>query len=684
MRANQADYLDELPMVAPAATWGVDSASAWQEGMNMTSRFAVALGFALLCLAPPSTRAGDRHPLDPLTWQEQWGVLEILLAAGKLDAETTFNRIALMPPAKAVVWAYQPGQAVSRQAEVQGRRDKQVFEAVVDLDRRSVVAWKEIEGVHAAWLEVDFEPDQLDELKKRPEFLAGLRKRGIEHALFLDCSALPLGGLGRSEYEGRRIAMVLCESAPGVRNTWTRGIEGLVVTVDLDSKEILEIADESVVPVPRTNADYDDDTIGPLRAFSAPIEMRQPLGPGFTIDGHVVAWDRWRFHLRSDARVGTIISTVTWRDGDADRPVLYEGNLSEIFVPYMDPARNWSTRTFLDAGEYSRGGLADTMTPGIDCPDNAVFFNGIFVDDDGRPKDKPRVACLFERYAGDLNWRHGEEGRPKRELVTRWMALLGNYDYVLDWIFESDGQMRIAIGATGIVETRMAKSGTAGDAGAGGPRDDAHGRFVDQHIVAVNHDHYFNYRIDLDVDGVRNSFVRDLIKEQRLDAGHPRGSIWVTQQSLARTEQDGRLAGDMMEPSLWRVTSADRRNAVGYPTSYQLLPGMSAQPVTQDDYTMKRAGFTSHSLWVTPYRADERYAAGDYPTRSLSGQGLPAWTAANRPIEDTDLVLWHTIGMHHVPRAEDWPVMPTLWHDFKLRPFDFFDRNPSLNTSRKP
>lgn len=650
----------------------------------MTSPIAAALGCALLLLAPASALATDRHPLDPLTFQEQWAVLEILQAAGKLDADTTFNRVALKPPAKDSVWSFKPGATVPRQAEVYGRQGKQVFEAVVDLDRKSVATWTVIEGVHAPWLEKDFEPDLIDELKKRPEFLAALKKRGVGHTLFVDCMSLPLGQLGQREYEDRRIAMVFCRSAEGVRNGWSRSIEGLVVTLDLDSKEILEIAEEMTAPVPRTNADYDDATIGELRAFSAPIEIRQPLGPGFRIEGHVVTWDNWRFHLRSDARVGSIVSTVTWRDGETDRPVLYEGNLSEIFVPYMDPDRNWSTRTFLDAGEYSTGGLANTMTPGIDCPDNAVFFNGIVIEDNGRPKDKPRVACLFERYAGDVNWRHGEDGRPKRELVSRWTALLGNYDYVVDWIFESDGQMRVAIGATGIVETKMAQAKTAKEAGAGASREDAHGRFVDQHVVAVNHDHFFSFRLDLDVDGARNSFIRDLLREERLAADHPRGSIWVTQQKLAKTEQDARLHSDMMEPALWRVTSEARRNAVGYPTSYQLMPGMSAGLVARDDYTLKRAGFTSNALWVTPYRADERYAAGDYPTRSLSGEGLPAWTAANRPIENTDLVLWYTIGMHHVPRAEDWPVMPVLWHDFKLRPFDFFDRNPSLNTSRKP
>lgn len=651
----------------------------------MITRLVAAFGCGLLCLAPLPAHAGNAHPLDPLSWQEQWAVLEVLLDAGKLDDKTTFNRIALKPPAKQSVWSYKPGTALPREAEVYGRRDTRAFEAVVDLDQRRVSSWKEIKGVHTAWLEKEYKPDLIDEVKKRPEFLEALRRRGIEHPLFVECSALPLGYLDRKEYANRRIGMLLCGTKVGVRNYYTRSIDGLVVTVDMDSKEILEIVDETVAPIPQTNADYDDETIGPLRAFHSPIEVRQPLGPGFSIDGHVVTWDKWRFHLRPDARVGTIISTVTWRDGDSDRPVLYEGNLSEIFVPYMDPGRNWYTRTFLDAGEYSAGGLADTLTPGIDCPDNAVFFNGIVVEDNGHPKDKPRVACLFERYSGDVNWRHKDDGRPKRELVSRWTALLGNYDYVVDWIFESDGQMRVAIGATGIAEVKMAKAKDATEAGSGAGREDAHGRFVDQHIVAVNHDHFFSFRIDLDVDGLRNSFVRDVLKEERLPADNPRGSIWVAQQRVARTEHDAMLRADAMEPSLWRVVSENRRNAVGYPTSYQLLPGMSMPPVTGDDaYRMKRAGFTSQALWVTPYRADERYAAGDYPTRTYAGKGLPDWTAANRPIENADLVLWYTIGMHHVVRAEDWPVMPVLWHDFKLRPFDFFDRDPALNTSRKP
>jgi primary-amine oxidase len=141
---------------------------------------------------------------------------------------------------------------------------------------------------------------------------------------------------------------------------------------------------------------------------------------------------------------------------------------------------------------------------------------------------------------------------------------------------------------------------------------------------------------------------------------------------------------EMEKPALWRVVSTTRENHVGYPTSYKLVPGMSvATLLSRDDYPRRRAGFIDHSLWVTPYRPEEKYAAGDYPTLSTPGQGLPTWTKANRRIEQTDLVLWHTIGMHHVVRAEDWPVMPVAWHSFELRPFDFFDRNPALDLPKR-
>lgn len=59
--------------------------------------------------------------------------------------------------------------------------------------------------------------------------------------------------------------------------------------------------------------------------------------------------------------------------------------------------------------------------------------------------------------------------------------------------------------------------------------------------------------------------------------------------------------------------------------------------------------------------------------------GLPAWTAPNRPIEDTDIVLWHVFGLFRQPRTEDWPVMPADTASFRIKPAGFFNRNPALN-----
>jgi primary-amine oxidase len=358
----------------------------------------------------------------------------------------------------------------------------------------------------------------------------------------------------------------------------------------------------------------------------------------------------------------------------------------------MDPAFDWYRRNFLDAGEFSAGGLLKPLARGLDCPEGAVYLDGLVADDEGRPKAAPNVMCLFEREAGDMAWRHfsGEpESRRKRDLVVRSAAVLGNYDYVFDWSFQQDGTIRVAVGSTGIAEvksTAMARADAQAVTNGGGVADtgDTYGRFVDQNLIAVNHDHYFNFRLDVDVDGPVNSFVADRLVTKTLPADNPRRSIWVREPMTARTESQGMLHMDMERPAFWRVLSTTRRNHVGYPTSYQLMPGMAINTLlTSDDYPRRRAGFIDHQLWVTSYSPQERYAAGDYPTLSTPGQGLPAWTKANRQIEQSDIVLWYTTGMHHVVRAEDWPVMPVLWHSFELRPFDFFDRNPALDLPRR-
>ena len=271
------------------------------------------------------------------------------------------------------------------------------------------------------------------------------------------------------------------------------------------------------------------------------------------------------------------------------------------------------------------------------------------------------------------------EVRRSTELVVRLVSAIGNYDYVFDWVFRQDGAIRVVVGTSGVEQVwKGVASRTRAEAERSG--DTAYGRLVAERTVAINHDHFFNFRLDFDVDGPRNSLVVDRLRTQRLDGKGPRRSIWTIDTSTVERERAARLRIDLERPTLWRVANLDKLGPLGYPTSYELRPGGNAVSLlSPDDYPQRRAGFTDFHLWVTPYNRNERYAAGVFPNQSQGGDGLPEWTAEDRPIENTDVVLWYTMGVHHVVRAEDWPVLPTSRQEFQLRPFDFFERNPALD-----
>ena len=664
-------------------------------------RHGSALLVVVLILAIPAGASAAQHPLDSLTWDEHWTMLEVLQAAGHLEGGAGFALVQLVEPSKDAVWSWQSTDQIPRRARALIRKDGDGYSTTVDLTNARVVSFEKLEGVEVNLLGSEI-VGQGELVKADERVKEALARRGYENLDFVSCGGPPPGYFGTPWQKGKRVANYTCSDTRRARNSWTREIPGVMAVVDLEAGEVIKVVEEEIVEGGPRFAEYDRGSLGKPRDVPGPIHTTQPLGPGYERDGNVFSWQGWRFHVRADQRVGPIISTVT----HGERPILYQGFLSEMFVPYMDPSFSWYQRNFLDLGEFP--GLGGTLKPLVDgdCPDHAEFLNTVVAGGDGRPMDVPAVLCVFEREPGDPAWRHGADGpqsRTKRDLVVRSAAVVGNYDYVFDWTFQQDGSLRVAIGATGIVESKAVSQATAtsgeqvADIGVGvgvgvneptalaaadaasGERADAYGHFVDRHIVAVNHDHYFSYRLDMDVDGPDNDFRIDRLVPKELPKDHPRRSLWVIEGEVAEREQDAQLDLNLRKPALWRVTSRSRRNHVGYPTSYQLKPGRNAATLlSADDYPRRRAGFIDHHLWVTPYQANELYAAGEHPTLSEPGMGLPQWTESNRSL-DGDVVLWHTVGMHHFVRAEDWPVMPVMWHSFELRPFDFFDRNPAMD-----
>ena len=647
---------------------------------------AVTLGLALVLLALGSQRLAAQpatHPLDPLTTEEYAAAVAVLKTANRIDAESRYPLITLHEPVKSGVLRWQAGTPLHREAFVIVKQGRQTFEAVVDLTGAKVASWREVAGVQPGVLLEEWTAAQALVLA-HPEVQAALRLRGFPNVEGVVCLPATVGYYGLAEEEGRRLFKVLCFDSRTTKNFWARPIEGLIVIVDINAREVVKLIDTGVVPIPNTPVDLDEPAVGARRAASAPLVIAPPQGPNFTLQGHEVEWQRWRFHVRVDPRLGPVISMVRYQDQDRWRSILYQGSVSEFFVPYMDPDLGWYFRTYMDVGEYGAGKLAAPLEPGLDCPPNAVLFDAIFADDKGVPYTQARAVCLFEREAGDVAWRHYEfvngqsESRKARDLVLRFIAAVGNYDYLFDWVFRQNGSITVALGTSGIEQVKAVKSRTALDATAAA--DLAHGHLVAAHTLAVHHDHFFNFRLDLDVDGPQNSFRIDELTPQRLGQDSPRKSLWALVPKTLTSEQEAKLHIMMDKPALWRVINPNVQRALGYPVGYELVPGHTSMSLlSPEDSPQRRAAFTDYHLWVTPYHPAERYAGGMYPNQSRGDDGLPAWTRANRPIVNTDIVLWYTLGLHHVVRAEDWPVLPTVWHAFELRPFDFFDRNPALD-----
>jgi primary-amine oxidase len=628
--------------------------------------------------APPAASA---HPLDPLTEDEIRTAIQIARSDPRL-ASAGFPTITLREPPKGDVLAWQRGQPFTRQAALQAMTADRVYELTVDLRGRRLESVSERAGVEPSLTLSEL--TSVSVTLENQEFRAGLEKRGITDVTKVFCAPFSAGYYGDPSHEGKRLVKVGCfDTRRSTTNMFGWPIERLYALVDLRARAVVSVSDYGIVPIAEDDLNFTEAASVLLREPRRPTLLSQPNGPNFQIEGHEVTWGKWRFHLRLDPRVGTVISLARWDDAVAERSVLYQGYLSEMFVPYMDAEYGWQTRTYFDTGEYGAGVSASPLQAGVDCPTTASFLPAVFGTDRGEPFTTPNALCVFERSSGEPIWRHYEglnqsyEGRANVELVVRMAAAIGNYDYLFDWVFNDAAEIQARVGATGIdalkgVAARHMRDSTA-------VADTRYGTLVAPNLVAVHHDHYFNFRLDLDIDGPVNTFNHDVYRSVALPADSARRSIYVVEPQLAATERSAQL-DTHLAPSRMRVINEDRANRVGNPVSYEVLAVNHARLlIDPEDWPARRASFLRHDVWVTPYVPEERYAGGDYIFASKGDDGLAVWAGRDRAIRREDIVVWVNIGMHHLTRAEDVPLMPMIWHSFTLRPHNFFGRNPAID-----
>jgi primary-amine oxidase len=617
------------------------------------------------------------HPLEPLTGEEISAASGLLREAGHVGEAARFVSIVLHEPPKADVHAFEAdGAPVPREAEVVvlDRADGRAYEGTVSLSEGRVTRWEHVPGIQPqVMLEEFFECEEI--VRADPRVQDALRLRGITAFDGVMVDPWSAGHYGDEE-QGRLLRGLLWMKMDGPDdNGYAHPVENLVVYVDMNTRRVARIEDHGVVPIPQEPGPYTPDA-HPPRPDLRPIEITQPEGASFAVDGHEVRWQKWRFRIGFTPREGLVLHTVRYTDGDRERSILHRASLSEMVVPYGDPAPVHRRKNAFDAGEYNIGTLANPLELGCDCLGEIRYFDGVINDGDGAPVTITNAVCLHEEDYG-LLWKHTDfrtektEVRRSRRLVVSFIATVGNYEYGFFWYLYQDGTIDFEVKLTGIMSTGAVPPGST----------PTHGQLLNADgLYAPIHQHWFNMRLDFDVDGAENSVYEVDTETDPPGPDNPIGNGFRTRDRLLPTELAARRRVSLDRARLWKVVNPHVHNAVGEPTAYVIKPHGTTVPFVQPDASvMRRAGFMAHHLWVTPYAQDERHAAGRYPNQHQGGEGLPKWTAADRSVTDTDVVVWYTFGSHHAARLEDWPVMPVQYVGFSLQPFGFFDRSPALD-----
>jgi primary-amine oxidase len=620
------------------------------------------------------------HPLDALTTDEVTRAVAVIAADARFEVDAVFVHVRLHEPEKSVVLAHEAGAPVDRELEAllvpPGRLE--AVEVVVSVTKGEIRSWTVHPGMRPALLFGE-SFSAIVKVKEHPEWQAAMRRRGIEDFDLVQIDPWPAGAFGVAHEEGRRISR--CVSylrAQPTDNGYAQPIEGVIAFFDQGAGEVLEVVDLGVVPMPTDRGVYLPDGVGPMRDDLKPLEIVQPDGPSFVVDGNHVRWSRWSFRVGFDPYEGLILHTVDYHDVDRVRPVLHRASISEMVVPYGDPGPMHGWKNAFDAGEWGLGRMGNSLKLGCDCLGVIHYFDAVLTTEQGQPYAVEHAVCLHEEDYGIL-WKHHDlhggtdETRRSRRLVVSFIATVGNYEYGFYWYFYLDGNIQLEVKLTGIVSPMAISAG----------EQPAFANVIAPGIAAPHHQHLFSARLDLDVDGPVNSVQE--VEAETVPAGpeNPWGNAFRPRVTPLTSELAARRDTNAATSRAWRVVNEASRNALDQPVGYKLVPTMSTPTMlaSQESSVGRRAGFARHNLWVTPYRADERRAAGEFPNQHEGGDGLPRWTAADRSLVETDVVLWYTFGVTHFVRPEDWPVMPVEYTGFVLSPFGFFDRNPALDVA---
>ena len=625
--------------------------------------------------------AASFHPLDPLSLDEVRIATDTVRREKKLGPMHRFPLTRLEEPTKAEIEAWEHGADLKRIAFVLvlDRTTGEAFEALVDLRTQAVVSVEPLSVHQAPYGQPPVMVEEFERCEKivkaDPAWRKAVMRRGLSEAeiALVQVDPFSSGFFDREFERGRRIVRAVCYWRENPQdNGYAHPIEGLVAVVDLIGETVVDLVDEKdIVPVPKKKRNYSRADLPPPRNDLKPLDIVQPGGASFTVNGWKVDWQKWSFRVGFTPREGLVLHQLGYDDDGRKRPIIHRASVTDMVVPYADPTANHYWKSAFDAGEYGLGRLTNSLELGCDCLGHIYYFDVPAADDGGVPFLMKNAICLHEEDYGVL-WKHYEfrnglfEVRRSRRLVVSFFVTVGNYDYGFYWYLYQDGTIQLEAKLTGIIQTAAVAPG----------KPYPWGGMVDDNLGGPTHQHFFNVRLHMNLDGGGNSVTEHEFVPRPWGDDNPYGNVFDTTSRLLRREKDAARLADGTTGRYWKIVNPNVANSVGQPSGYKMVVQGGPVMLAQDGSSVRRRGeFATKHIWVTPFDADEKYATGDYPNVHAGGDGLPRYVAQNRSIENADIVVWHSFGHTHVCKPEDFPVMPVEYAGFTLKPSGFFAAN---------
>ncbi|KAM0718053.1 hypothetical protein Q7P37_006385 [Cladosporium fusiforme] len=405
-----------------------------------------------------------------------------------------------------------------------------------------------------------------------------------------------------------------------------------------------------------------------------PLNVVQPEGVSFTVThegtSQVIDWQKWSFRVGFNIREGMVLYDVRY----AGRKLFYRLSLSDMNIPYADPRHPFHKKSAFDLGDAGAGIMANDLKLGCDCLGTIQYISAVLNDDKGNPLEMPNVICVHEQDGG-IGWKHTNyrTGRAavvrQRELVLQSIITVSNYEYILAFMFNQAGEWTYEVRATGILSTQPIDDGI----------EVPWGTVVHPGVLATHHQHIFSLRVDPMIDGHNNRLVYDEALPMPRSDFNPHGTGYFTQETLI--EKSGGYDLDPDRNRTFKIQNAGVRNPVnGKPVAYKIhAPPFQKILSDTESFNHKRAEFSDRNIYAVKYRDDELYAGGKFTNQSRGGTGVRSWADRKENIVDDDLVVFVQFGINHVPRIEDFPVMPVEILKVSFKPVNFFDRNPALD-----